>query len=413
MICEIKVNNCFAYNQEVTFSLHANMKTKKFLSNIYSTTNNNVLKSACVYGPNNTGKSCLIKVINNIKKILLNNDNNLESNIFNKSNICDLEISFLLNDILYKYHIKYDSLNKEYLYERFVKVEFYETNNKKEVVYFEKDKIKNEYDSIDEDLKEVLKISSKGNILIYNLDVDSFPLLKEIKSLLINLANKIEIVSMHNIPMQKTIDYMKLNNKTTTKIVNFIKNSDLHLEDFKYEDDNNLLDEVRIEEIPLIYQNSLEPLNLVSTYKGQKMQSALFDSTGTKKIIAISSYIIEAIENDKILIIDELDSSLHFKLTRSIVSMFNNDLNKCSQLIFTTHDINLLDIKKLFRKEQIWFTSKDKNNLYLYSLIEFDDDKIIDNNDLIEMYRKGVFGSIPNPSFINSLLEISDEKQSS
>jgi AAA15 family ATPase/GTPase len=72
----------------------------------------------------------------------------------------------------------------------------------------------------------------------------------------------------------------------------------------------------------------------MSVYRGISVPSVLFDSVGSKKIEAFVGYIIEALKNGKILIIDELDSSLHFKLTRAIVAMFNNDSNNRAQLIF-------------------------------------------------------------------------------
>ena len=125
---------------------------------------------------------------------------------------------------------------------------------------------------------------------------------------------------------------------------------------------------------------------------------------------ALASYIIDALENNQILIVDELDNSLHFRLTRAIISLFNNDLNKKAQLICTVHDISLLDCQKLFRKEQIWFTHKDKENVYLYSLADFtsEKDKIRDTSDLIEKYKQGVFGALPEPDLLNSLLEIGE-----
>lgn len=113
----------------------------------------------------------------------------------------------------------------------------------------------------------------------------------------------------------------------------------------------------------------MDQIRLVSTYKGIQVPSMIFDSTGTKKIAALASYVIEALEKGRILIIDELDSSLHFKLTRAIVAMFNNELNTKAQMIFTAHDISLMDCKKLFRKEQIWFVHKDKYNVYFIHLL--------------------------------------------
>ena len=148
---------------------------------------------------------------------------------------------------------------------------------------------------------------------------------------------------------------------------------------------------------------------LTSVHKGIPVPSLIYDSTGTKKIIAAASYIIDCLINGKILIIDELDSSLHFKITRAIVALFNNDSNISSQLIFTAHDITLLDCKKLFRKDQIWFASKDSQNEYLYSLSEFNSsqDHVRSESDIISLYSKGVFGAIPEPDLIQILLNIS------
>ena len=94
--------------------------------------------------------------------------------------------------------------------------------------------------------------------------------------------------------------------------------------------------------------------------KGVHVPSMIFDSTRTKKIAAIASYVIEIIEQGRIHVVDELDSSINFKLTRVIVAMFSNELNTNVQMIFTVHDINLIDCKRMFQKEQIWFVYKDE-----------------------------------------------------
>ena len=151
----------------------------------------------------------------------------------------------------------------------------------------------------------------------------------------------------------------------------------------------------------------MDQIRLVSTYKGVQVPSMLFDSTGTKKIAAIASYVIEALEQGRILVVDELDSSIHFKLTRATVAMFNNELNTDAQMIFTVHDINLMDCKRLFRKEQIWFVDKDENGVYVYSLSDFTaENGVRDTSDIIEKYRKGAFAALPDPELINSLLSI-------
>ena len=166
-------------------------------------------------------------------------------------------------------------------------------------------------------------------------------------------------------------------------------------------------DEKPDEKVLDIPENIMDQIRLVSTYKGVHVPSMMFDSTGTKKIAAIASYVIEALEQGRILVVDELDSSIHFKLTRAIVAMFNNELNTSAQMIFTVHDINLMDCKRMFRKEQIWFVHKDEEGVYVYSLADFTAQQgVRDTTDVMEKYRKGALGALPDPELINSLLSI-------
>ena len=215
------------------------------------------------------------------------------------------------------------------------------------------------------------------------------------------------------IPMEHTIELMKNKNQLQQKIVEFIKNADLYLDDFEYVD----MDKIRVktgegdekpeERVLDLPESIMDQIRLVSTYKGVHVPSMLFDSTGTKKITAIAGYVIEALEQGRILIVDELDSSIHFKLTRAIVALFNNELNTNAQMIFTVHDINLMDCKRMFRKEQIWFVHKDEEGVYVYSLADFTAQAgVRDTTDIMEKYRKGALGALPDPELINSLLSI-------
>ena len=227
------------------------------------------------------------------------------------------------------------------------------------------------------------------------------------------MLEKIDVINMNNIPMEHTIELMKNKNQLQKKVVDFIKNADLYMDNFEYVEMSNIkLDAGGAEEKPEekvldVPDSVMDQIRLVSTYKGVQVPSMLFDSTGTKKIAAMASYVIEALEQGRILVIDELDSSIHFKLTRATVAMFNNELNTDAQMIFTVHDINLMDCKRLFRKEQIWFVDKDENGVYVYSLSDFTaENGVRDTSDIIEKYRKGVFAALPDPELINSLLSI-------
>lgn len=414
MITSLKFNNCFAFNSPIEMGLKADMRTKKFSSNINSIADNlNILKSAVIYGPNNTGKTTLINCIKAMKETLLNKEIHLESNIFTDNKICEEAISFIYNKKEYLYEFKFDDDKMLYIYEKMCEIVKDQYNNEKEELIFLKDTTNEKYECPkDKELEKVLNIASNNNILIYTVQIDKFPILEKIKDILTGIANSIEIVDMNKIPNTKTIQMLKNKDSETRKVVEFIKNADLYLDDYMYVENVNVeIDGKIADEKILKNQNIMDQIKVMSVYKGHTVPSIIFDSLGTRKIAALASYVIEAIEQGKTLVIDELDSSLHFKITRAIISMFNNDINKNAQLIATLHDISLLDCKKLFRKEQIWFTDKDEKGTDLYSLKEFSyaENGIRDTSDIQEKYSKGEFGAIPDPELISTLLEVDDD----
>ena len=66
----------------------------------------------------------------------------------------------------------------------------------------------------------------------------------------------------------------------------------------------------------------------------------------------------------------------------------------------------------MFRKEQIWFVHKDENGAYVYSLADFTAQQgVRDTSDIMEKYRKGALGALPDPELINSLLAIRGHKE--
>lgn len=418
MLIELRVKNCFSFSDEIIFSAKADMRNKKFASNVYSGNNVNILKAIGIYGPNNAGKTCLVKCIRSVKSILLNQKPNIMSNIFQKSEICWLGITFLEEGREFSYDFRYDVKNEEYLYEKFAEISRDKYGNEKENIWLLKDIINGSYQYGDEDLLKMMPLVSRSNLLFYLVDAGKFERLAEMKRILTGFAFRIDIINMNNIPLKRTINIMKNHNDIRRKVVEFIKNLDIYMDDYEYVDKDKICvnidyDEEKPEEKVLdIPEQIMEQIRLVSVYKGVAVPSIFFDSTGTKKIAALASYIVEGIEQGRVLIVDELDSSIHFKLTRAIVAMFNNELNTDAQLIFTVHDINLMDCKKMFRKEQIWFVHKDENGVYVYSLAEFTAQQgVRDTTDIMEKYRKGVLGALPDPELIRSLLDIKGNRR--
>ena len=143
---------------------------------------------------------------------------------------------------------------------------------------------------------------------------------------------------------------------------------------------------------------------IVSTHtqyddEGNEVKAVTFpfrknESEGTIKYFSLAYPIIDALDNGKRLIIDEFDSKMHPLLTCRIITLFNSkETNpKNAQLIFTTHDTNLLSAN-IFRRDQIWFTQKDRYGATeLYSLAEY---KVRNDASFEKDYLSGKYGAIP------------------
>jgi AAA15 family ATPase/GTPase len=132
------------------------------------------------------------------------------------------------------------------------------------------------------------------------------------------------------------------------------------------------------------------------------------ESEGTRKLFALSGAVSDALEKGRPVIIDEFDARLHPLITQAIIALFNSNATNPNnaQLIFMTHDTNLLNLRHL-RRDQIWFVEKDRRgSSHLYSLAEFqirNDDASIESD-----YIQGKFGAIPFLGGLKRLLEPAD-----
>lgn len=118
------------------------------------------------------------------------------------------------------------------------------------------------------------------------------------------------------------------------------------------------------------------------------------ESEGTKKLFYFLGPVFYSLKFGFPLIVDELDARFHPLITRSIINLFNSNKTNPNnaQLIFATHDTNLLN-KLYFRRDQIWFTEKDKYGATdLYSLAEI---KVRNDASFEKDYILGRYGAIP------------------
>nr|WP_294929067.1 ATP-binding protein [uncultured Flavobacterium sp.] len=184
-------------------------------------------------------------------------------------------------------------------------------------------------------------------------------------------------------------------------VLNFLKNADIGIQDLETIDFSN---ENLPENIEENVANNLKDRKFLLSHRTRynkdlkKDGNATFsflsqESEGTRKMFEISPFIYGSLKKGTTLIIDEFDSRFHPLLTKKIVELYNSNQNSKSQLIFTTHDTNLLS-SELLRRDQIDFVEKDKYGAsHLYTLVEI---KGIRNNASFEKdYIQGKYGAIP------------------
>lgn len=183
-------------------------------------------------------------------------------------------------------------------------------------------------------------------------------------------------------------------------VAKFLSAADISIDEIGLKKTRGLFHEVRFD----LAQGSIEPLSeqrdiTVPTFThSSKNGSAVFDlpdeSEGTQKLFAMAGPLFDIFEQGQILVVDELDRSLHALLVRQLIDMFQNpEVNaNGAQLIFTTHDTSLLE-GRLLRRDQIWFFEKDAEQASrLYPLTDFSPRV----GEAIERgYLAGRYGGIP------------------
>jgi predicted ATPase len=131
------------------------------------------------------------------------------------------------------------------------------------------------------------------------------------------------------------------------------------------------------------------------TGQGKAVFDLTEESNGTRNLLFLAGPVLEILRKGQTLVIDELDTSLHTLLVRELVRLFHlPEINTGgAQLIFTTHDTSLLDAPDLFRRDQVWFVEKDRDQTSaLVSLSEFSPRK---NEALERGYLMGRYGGVP------------------
>ena len=400
MILEFSVKNFLSFKEKVTFSMIAN-SNKELNDNYVEIGGNKVLKSAAIYGANASGKSNLFKILT-LVVLMLRSSNSFDVNAklplvpfkFDKDSVnkpSEFEIKFILDETRYVYGFIAD---KDKIYDEYL----YYYPNGRETKIFDRTNI-NEYSYTQKDEKILREIEAKNTqnkfflATATNWNFDKTKAAYDFLTNGIGTCNNLEILKNMAYKMYETNpDYLK------DFAIDFLQKADFNIEDYKISQID--VPGEFLTAIPEFIAKTLpdKPKAYQVLFKHKNSDNYLSideESLGTQMIFAFIPFLADSLKNKKVLIIYELDKSLHPFLVQYIVEIFNDaEINKNdSQLIFNTHDTNLLDLN-ILRRDQIWFTEKNSETgeSDLYSLSDF---SVRKQENVEKGYMLGRYGAVP------------------
>ncbi len=421
MLIRFSVENFRSICEQKSISFISNKKIKdKPISNIAEVDGEGYLRSLAIYGANSSGKSNLIKALVQMKDLIrrsiqMNDGDELSHNPFSLDLSSDqkpsmYEAEFLVNGIHYRYGFSND---KERICEEWlIRIE----EDKQEIALFKRNL---EGIGINSDLfveGEGLEEKTNDNRLFLSLVGQ---LNGKIANEIIQFFNKkIGVISGLDSERYEGFSKFYLDKKDDgcEKMKSFFRQMQLgfiNLTSESREFDESELPESLPKELREKLIQELKGGRRIDVYSshrvydedGATIETRSFDfdemeSAGTQKLFAMAGPIFDTLNSGSILVIDELDAKMHPLISREIVSLFNSPKQNPmgAQLLFTTHDTNLLS-SGLLRRDQIWFTEKDnRERTDIYNMMDIylpNGCKPRGDGNIERNYIRGRYGAIP------------------
>ena len=420
MLLEYSFKNYKSFKDLNTFSMIGVRSFKEQEpDNIIRLGKDKILKVGVVYGNNASGKSNLVKGLQSMKEMvkssfrdaLIEKNSSLQTEKFllnteTENAASFFEVIFIYENIKYKYgfEVGNNTIIKEWLY--------YTANKETPLFLRENDAYKINKTSFKEGLN--LEKKTRNNVLFLSL-VAQFN--GEISNKIINWFNNINFISgihdkgyglytIHKLKNDKKF------NSWLSLILNHLEISNITIEEFdlnneEFESIVKKTDDEKIKSFIVglnnLNRDKTKKIQIETWHKKYDENNLLVDtipfdfdeqeSEGTKKFVNLLGPWYDTLKNGKILIVDELDSRLHTHLTKKLIELFQKYNKSSAQLLFTSHDVNLLD-KELFRRDQIWFIEKNQFGAsQLYSLADFNAESVRKTSSFSKNYLNGKYGA--------------------
>lgn len=433
MLIRFVIENMFSFGERKEFTTIPNKRLKTLQDHKYNVDDFEILKLSSIYGANGAGKSNLIKSLFYFQRLITREEIpfRLKDTQYKFGNQKEqiLAIEFIQDGtpLYYGIVLSEDKISTEELYVSGL-------GKKEDELIFERKTIGEvtsikflddfENDEKSQVLKTVLleEFVKPNEPVLKLLSNRENKFLKDVKKAYEWFSETLQIITPDSKPRalahkidtdiefkQYAEDIMRSFNIGIKSLGTEKKN----IEEFFGEDNENELDKLikeveestkkmiglrsrRGDELIIVKENDTIWVKTLKLEHSSTSKSAFFDldeeSDGTVRLLDFVPAFKNVISSEKVYIVDEIERSIHPLLIKELVKKFSLDNNTRGQLIFTTHESNLLD-QEIFRQDEIWFAEKDLNgSTDLYSLSDFKEHKTI---DIRKGYLNGRYGSIP------------------
>ena len=422
MLVEFKFSNFRSFKEEATFSMEPLTQNGSNPNTIDTNLKKipQLYRTAGIFGANASGKSNIMLALSFLKFLVEQSAKSVVGDPFpqefyafsddaSKKPIT-LGIQFIVESNLYEYNVSIlrDIVQKEELYYYPISSEGSAKQNR----IFERSNIngKIEFEKSKGILQSWSNETLDNRLFLSEIVNNRKCTIKEVLDAYNWITRTLSIKGTHR--MNDGFSLTKILEGNGADIVKLMKKADLGLEDISVKE--TPIEELVAEKEKLSDKTKINLLNLLVHGKGKALEATSFhktedgkiksfdfntmESLGTKRFLALSGYLLEAIKQGKVFVVDELDDSLHPYLIKNLVSLFNdpNINTNNAQLIFMSHAHYLMDGEHLSR-DQIWLTSKELNKGFYSDLYSLSDFKNLNrkNAAFYNAYMEGIYGAVP------------------
>ncbi len=390
MLCQFSFQNFKSYKEETTFDLQATAIPEFKESLIIQNKCSELLPVSVIYGPNGGGKSnllqalaCLITTVvkpihdigNNREPVVVQQRVLPEAFLYNPTSAkepIEFRIFFRTTNYEYRYYlaILHDEIVSEILDRKSI-------GGKKPARIFERDNGTILLGTILKKENVNIKVNEKMPYLSFLSINYNIPVITEVQEWFESC-----IIRSYANPIAEIQIMLTENENTKKQIILLLNEMGIDIENYRFDTETK----------QLLFARTVNGVYYESKYNQE--------SDGTKKLIAVLPLILLALQEGRLVMIDELDAKLHPKLLRYVISMFKNPkINKHgAQLLFTSHDMATLK-NSVFRRDEIWFAALNANrSSEIYSLYEIrreDNERVKSTAAFDKQYMEGRYGADP------------------